>query len=84
MRAISARDFNQDTAGAKRDALGEPIFILDRGQPSHVLLMSITPYRALLGSNENIVDLLGMPGIEDVPLDLPAKNAELFGGAKLS
>lgn len=77
MRAISARDFNQDTAGAKRDALAEPVFILDRGQPSHVL-MSITHYKALLGSNANIVDLLGMPGIEDVPFDLPPKNQESF------
>lgn len=76
MRAISARDFNQDTAGAKRYALAEPVFILDRGQPSHVL-MSITHYKALLGSNANIVDLLGMPGIEDVPFDLPPKNREL-------
>ncbi|MDB5972796.1 MAG: Prevent-host-death protein [Hydrocarboniphaga sp.] len=76
MRAISAREFNQDTAGAKRDALAEPVFILDRGQPSHVL-MSITHYKALLGSNANIVDLLGMPGIEDLPFDLPPKSREL-------
>ena len=75
MRAISARDFNQDTAGAKRDALGEPVFILDRGQPSHVL-MSIDQYRTLLGSAANIVDLLGMPGVEDLPLDLPPKSSE--------
>ena len=45
MRAISAREFNHDTAGAKRDALAEPVFILDRGQPSHVL-MSIAHYKA--------------------------------------
>jgi hypothetical protein len=83
MRAISARDFNQDTAGAKRDALAEPVFILDRGQPSHVL-MSIAHYKALLGSNANIVDLLGMPGIEDVPLDLPPKNRELSARAEFS
>lgn len=83
MRAISARDFNQDTAGAKRDALAEPVFILDRGQPSHVL-MSIVHYKALLGSNANIVDLLGMPGIEDVPLDLPPKNREPAAGAEFS
>lgn len=83
MRAISARDFNQDTAGAKRDALAEPVFILDRGQPSHVL-MSIVHYRTLLGSTANIIDLLGMPGIEDIPLDLPAKNRELSAGAEFN
>jgi hypothetical protein len=73
MRAITARDFNQDTAGAKRDAQVEPVFILDRGQPSHVL-MSISHYKALLGSHANIADLLGMPGIEDVPFELPPKS----------
>lgn len=73
MRAITARDFNQDTAGAKRDAQVEPVFILDRGQPSHVL-MSISQYKALLGSHANIADLLGMPGIEDVKFELPAKS----------
>ena len=76
MRAITARDFNQDTAGAKRDAQTEPVFILDRGQPSHVL-MSISHYKTLLGSSPNIADLLGMPGIEDVPLDLPPKSGAL-------
>lgn len=81
MRAISARDFNQNTAGAKRDALVEPVFILDRGQPSHVLV-SITHYKALLGSAANIVDLLGMPGIEDVPFDLPPKDRELHARAE--
>jgi hypothetical protein len=77
MRAISARDFNQDTAGAKRDAQQGPVFILDRGQPSHVL-MSISHYRALLGSHANIAELLGMPGIEDVPFELPPKSGAEF------
>jgi hypothetical protein len=73
MRVISARDFNQDTAGAKRAASVEPVVILDRGQPSHVLI-SIVHYKALLNSSSNIVDLIGMPGIEDIPFDLPPKD----------
>jgi PHD/YefM family antitoxin component YafN of YafNO toxin-antitoxin module len=68
MRSISARDFNQDTAGVRRDAEREPVFILDHGQPSHVL-MSIAHYKALLGSSANIAELLGMPGIENVPFE---------------
>ncbi len=73
MQAITAREFNQDTAGAKRDAQVEPVFILDRGQPSHVL-MSIAHYKAMLGSHANIAELLGMSGIEDVHFDLPPKS----------
>jgi hypothetical protein len=81
MRAITAREFNQDTAGAKRDAQVEPVIILDRGQPSHVL-MSISHYRALLGSQTNIADLLGMPGIEDVPFELPPKSGSTARAAR--
>lgn len=35
---ITSREFNQDTAGAKRAAENGPVFITDRGRPSHVLL----------------------------------------------
>lgn len=73
MRAITASDFDQDTAGAKRDAQAEPVFILDDGEPSHVL-MSIAHYKALLGRQTNIADLLDTPGIEKVPFELPQKS----------
>lgn len=43
---ISSRDFNQDTAAAKRAAKEGPVFITDRGRPSHVLL-SIEDYQRL-------------------------------------
>lgn len=35
---LSSREFNQDTAGAKKAALAGPVIITDRGQPSHVLI----------------------------------------------
>ena len=73
MRAINAREFNHDTGRAKREALAEPALILDRGRPSHVL-MSITHYRALADGGRSIADLLGMPVIEDIPLELPQKR----------
>ncbi len=72
VREISSRDFKQYPERAKREALAEPILILDRGQPSHVL-MSIKHYRSLVASI-NIADLLGMPGIENVTLELPPKS----------
>jgi hypothetical protein len=72
MYTVSARDFNQNTGEAKKAAAREPVFILDRGQPSHVL-MSIAQYKALIGSNANIVDLLGMPGIGEIEFELPKR-----------
>jgi len=35
---LTAREFNQDTARAKRAAKNGPVIITDRGKPSHVLL----------------------------------------------
>ena len=35
---VSSREFNQDTAKAKRAANHGPVFITTRGQPTHVLI----------------------------------------------
>lgn len=43
---FSSREFNQDTARAKRAARNGLVFITDRGKPSHVL-MSIEEYERL-------------------------------------
>jgi prevent-host-death family protein len=69
---ISSREFNQDSARAKKAAKKGPVFITDRGKPAHVLL-SIEDYLRLAGVAANIVDELGLPaGVEDVELELPA------------
>jgi prevent-host-death family protein len=67
---VSSREFNQDTGRAKKAAKKGPVFITDRGTPAHVLL-SIEDYRKLSGSSLNIVELLGMPGVEDIAFDPP-------------
>jgi len=61
MRTIGSREFNQDVSAAKRLARAEPVFVTDRGRPTHVL-MSIQEYRRLTGEKESIVDLLAWPG----------------------
>ena len=43
---FSSREFNQDTARAKRAAKNGLVFITDRGRPSHVL-MSIEEFERL-------------------------------------
>lgn len=68
---ISSREFNQDSARAKKAAKKGPVFITDRGKPAHVLL-SIEDYLRLTGVAVNIVDELGLPaGVEDVELKIP-------------
>jgi prevent-host-death family protein len=60
MKVVSSRDFNQDVSHAKRAARIEPVFITDRGRPTHVL-MSIENFKNLTGQTESVVDLLAMP-----------------------
>ena len=66
MATISSRDFNQDVGRAKRAASAEPVFITDRGKPTHVLL-SFDAFLRLTGDNQTILDLLALP--EDVAVD---------------
>lgn len=59
MKVITSRAFNQDVSQAKRLARVEPLFVTDRGRPTHVLL-SIDAFRQLAGETETLVDLLAM------------------------
>ncbi len=69
-RRITSRQFNQDTAGAKRAAEEGPVVITDRGRPAHVLL-TWRAYQRLAGE-DRLIDLLGQPdGIADVDLNIP-------------
>ena len=67
---LSSREFNQDTSRAKKAAKRGPVIITDRGRPSHVLL-TIEEYQRLLGPSASIVELLAMPGAEDIELEVP-------------
>jgi prevent-host-death family protein len=68
---ISSREFNQDTARAKKAAKKGPVFITDRGKPAHVLL-SIDDYKRLAGVAVDVVSELGLPaGVEDVEFEIP-------------
>jgi len=68
MRTFSSREFNQDVGAAKRAARVEPVFITDRGKPTHVLL-SFDTFRQISGETETIIDLLAMPDLVDIDLD---------------
>jgi prevent-host-death family protein len=67
---FSSRQFNQDASKAKKAAMAGPVFITDRGRPAHVLL-TFDEYKKLTGERTKIADLLAMPGIEDIELEIP-------------
>ena len=67
---ISSREFNQDAGGAKKAADKGPVIITDRGKPAHVLL-SFEDYQKLLSKVPSLLDVLAMPGGEDIEFDPP-------------
>ena len=82
MKVFSSREFNQDVSSAKRFARLEPVFVTDRGRPTHVLL-SIEAFRQLTGHSETIVDLLAMPDAVDTDIDATRSGAAWDRGAEL-
>ena len=59
MKTVTSRAFNQDVSQAKRLARLEPLFVTDRGKPTHVLI-SIDAFRALVAPAETLIDMLAI------------------------
>ena len=64
MTILTSRDFNHTVSKAKSMSRHEPVFITDRGTPSHVLL-SYQQYELLLKKTQSNAERLGMC-IEDL------------------
>jgi len=71
---LSSREFNQDVTRAKKAAGHGPVFITERGKPSHVLL-NLDAYQKLTHQRRSIVDILGMD--EDVEFEVPQWNISI-------
>jgi len=80
---LSSREFNQDASRAKKAAQNGPVFITDRGRPAHVL-MTIEEYQKLTGNQPSIIDLLAMPGVEDIEFEPARLSDDLQRAADLS
>lgn len=80
---LSSREFNQDTSKAKRAAKRGPVFITDRGRPSHVLLTA-EEYKRITGSQKSIADLLAMPEAAEIEFEPPRLIGDLHEQADLS
>ena len=65
---LSSREFNQNRARAKRAASKGPVFITDRGRPSHVFL-TIEQYNNMSGKGPSLLDMLAMPGAGEIDPD---------------
>jgi len=66
---MTARRFNQDTAGAKRAAEDGPVYVTDRGRPSHVLL-TFDEYARLTGAGDLVASIGSDAEAGRIDLDL--------------
>ena len=74
-RTMSSREFNQSTGVAKVAALAGPVYVTDRGRPSHVLL-SYDHYRRLTNGTRTLADVMGgTPDAGDADLELPERRS---------
>jgi prevent-host-death family protein len=80
---LSSREFNQGTGRAKRAAKRGPVFITDRGRPTHVLL-TIEEYRRITNKQENILELLAMPDAAEVEFEPARLSGSLHRPADFS
>jgi prevent-host-death family protein len=67
---LSNHEFNQDPSRATRAAKRGPVFITDRGRPSHVLL-TVEDYQRLTQGQKSIADLLAMPKAAEIDFEPP-------------
>lgn len=70
MTRISSREFDQGVHRAKRAADRAPVIITDRGKPAYVPMRHDT-YRRLVERGPSIIELLDLPGTEDIDFDPP-------------
>lgn len=83
IKKMSSREFNQDTSRAKRAAKQGPVFITDRGRPSHVLL-TVEEYQRITRGQKSIADLLAMPEAADIDFEPPRLKGKLHQPPDLS
>lgn len=83
---MTSRQFNQDTARAKRMALQRPVFIKTRGEVSHVLLTKADFDRLSAGSGSgpqkprrSLAEVLAQPGGEDIEFEAPEFKGVVAG-----
>lgn len=76
-RQFTSREFNQNTGEAKQAAKEGPVFITDRGTPSHVLL-TVEDYEKLADKTISLAEALEQKGGPefDFDVELPPRSRQ--------
>ena len=73
MQTLTSREFNQDTARAKRAANDGPVFITDRGAPASALITIEEYHRLKAGSKpRTLLEVMqSLPDTSDIEFEPP-------------
>jgi prevent-host-death family protein len=80
---MSSREFNQNTARAKREAALGPLTITERGTPAFVLLTA-AEYNRLASRKKTLFEALYDPESAHIDLELPERRIEPMRDIDLS
>jgi hypothetical protein len=79
---LSALEFDQNPSRAQHAAAGGPVFIMDGGRPSYVLI-AIDDYHRLIGRVVSMVDLLSADEHCGIDFEPSQASGDLFRPAML-
>jgi prevent-host-death family protein len=82
IHTISSQAFNRSVSDAMKNSQTGPVLITVNGRPTHVFL-TYENYQRLSGVKGSVVELLALPGAEDIDLSIPTMKvfpiaADLF------
>jgi hypothetical protein len=77
MSSMTSRAFNQETGTAKKQAFQGPVFITDRGSPTHVLL-TMTDYEKLVSTKPSFLEMIAQKGDADFEFEIPKLSGPLI------
>jgi hypothetical protein len=67
---ISSTALTRDIGKTKKAAQAGPVILTEDGQPAYVL-MNIEQYKEIIENAQSILDLLTLPGAEDIDFNPP-------------
>jgi len=79
---VTSRELNQDISKVKKVCEVGPVYVTNRGEPTHVM-MTFEEYQKLVGNQESIIELLAMND-SDIKFEPPKLNSDLFKAADLT
>lgn len=81
MATVSAAEFNRNPSKMKREALEHPVVVIERNEPS-VVVLSYEEFKKLQGAPKDLAEWLEAD--DDLELEIPARQIDSrslpFGG----